>query len=43
MKIALHGTNPGWQVQIDPPVITTERKADPTMVIEKTTPATVIM
>ena len=36
VKIALHGTNPGWQVQIDPPVITNERKADPTMVTEKT-------
>jgi vancomycin resistance protein YoaR len=34
--IALHGQNPGWQVQIDPPVITNERKADPTMVYEKT-------
>lgn len=36
VTIALHGTNPGWQVQIDPPVISNERKADPTPVIEKT-------
>ncbi len=36
VKIALHGQNPGWQVQLDPPVITNERKADPAMVTEKT-------
>ena len=36
VKIALHGQNPGWQVQIDPPTIANERKADPAPVTEKT-------
>ena len=34
--IAVHGKDPGWQVQIDPPVITNPRPADRTMVYEKT-------
>jgi vancomycin resistance protein YoaR len=35
-KVTLIGQNPGWQVQIDPPVISNERKADTKMVTEKT-------
>src|SRR5205823_379362 len=35
-RIAVYGKDPGWDVVIDPPVITNERKADPKPVLEKT-------
>jgi vancomycin resistance protein YoaR len=34
--IAVHGQDPGWQIQIDDPVITNPRPADTTPVTEKT-------
>lgn len=36
IRIAVYGKDPGWTVRIDDPVITNERKADPTPKIEKT-------
>lgn len=36
VRIAVYGKNPGWTVQVDPPVITNPRKADPKPKIEKT-------
>lgn len=36
VRIAVYGKDPGWKVQIDGPVITNERKADPKPKIEKT-------
>lgn len=36
IRIAVYGKDPGWTVQIDTPVITNPRKADPKPKIEKT-------